>query len=66
MLIPSEASVLTVFQDFNEKEIREKFFADDQSEKATKIKLLNKIVQDADRDGETEGSLRRLYDAQEE
>ena len=60
-----EESVLIALQDLDENEIREKFFADNQSENAARVKLLEKIVEEAEI-YEMQDALRRRDDAQEE
>ncbi|KIM94328.1 hypothetical protein OIDMADRAFT_149423 [Oidiodendron maius Zn] len=52
--------------DLDVDEVREKFFADSQSENAAKVKLLEKIVEEAENDDEEKGALRRKNDAQAE
>lgn len=60
------ALVCTKSEDLDVDEVREKFFADSQSENAAKVKLLEKIVEEAENDDEEKGALRRKNDAQAE
>lgn len=66
MFYPSGERRLITLQDLDVDEIKKEFFADDQSENAARVKLLEQIIDEAEIDDEMEGALRRSNDAQEE